>query len=165
MKIPYLKVAFAFLIAGTILLLYDIKGLVDGYNSMKWPSASGVITKSEIETTLIPFKNRYREHYSPLVEFSYQVDDATYTSSRINLGKELGGPKEFLEGYIISYPIGSDVISYYDPENPALAVLEPGIAPITCMYAGTGGLMLVLTSILFGLSFQKRNKTEESTSQ
>jgi len=165
MKTIFLKVAFVFFLAGTILFLYDVKGLINGYLSKTWPSTSGTIITSEISMTLISHYAHYREHYTPLIEYSYTVNNVVYTNNRLDLGKQISGPPQFLGRIINAFPVGSEVIVYYDPEDPMSASIEPGIATSTYLHTGTGSLFLVIAFISFGLSFYIANPAQEISPQ
>jgi hypothetical protein len=60
-----------------------------------------------------------------LVEYEYQVNDQSFRSDRIMIG---GGKSEVeLEGVLNRYPLGAQVIVYYNPADPQQAVLERAI--------------------------------------
>ena len=58
----------------------------------------------------------------PVVQYSYQVGGQTYQGTRIAPGMEVGGSGA---GKVIArYPIGAQVMVFYDPQKPSDAVLE-----------------------------------------
>jgi hypothetical protein len=56
------------------------------------------------------------------VTYTYQVAGQQYQSQRIYFGSEVGGSA--MTGVVKKYPVGAQVPVYYNPENPADAVLE-----------------------------------------
>ena len=58
----------------------------------------------------------------PVVRYSYQVGGQTLQGSRIAPGMEVGGSGA---GKVISrYPLGAQVMVFYNPQNPSDTVLE-----------------------------------------
>jgi hypothetical protein len=161
MKTSLLKIAFVFFFTGTCLFLFDVKGLINGYISTTWPSTSGTIIASEINMTLIPHKGGYRKSHHPLVVYTYTVNDVVYTNNRIDHGKQFGAPPQFLSEIINAFPVGSKVIIYYNPEDPTIASIEPGIATATYLYSGAGVLFLMFALISLGISFYISNPTQK----
>jgi hypothetical protein len=89
-----------------------------------WPSVPGVVSTSEATTTrlmgrgisLVPWAN---------IAYSYEVGGQTYTSGQITLRPpvpDAGG--KTAASLLSAYPLGAEVTVYYDPSDPATAVLE-----------------------------------------
>lgn len=58
----------------------------------------------------------------PVVMYSYQAGGQTHQGNTIAPGPQVGGSGA---GKVVArYPIGSQVVVYYNPQNPAEAVLE-----------------------------------------
>lgn len=85
-----------------------------------WLSAKGTVTSSFIEQRTST-NNRTQVNY-PVVNYSYQVDANIYRGDRIAPGYEIGGSGAIK--VIKKYPIGEQVIVFYNPQNPSEAVLE-----------------------------------------
>jgi hypothetical protein len=59
------------------------------------------------------------------IKYQYQVNGKVYESSRIGFGFKGSGKKETVEAIVERYPIGQEVIVYFDKRNPNFSVLEP----------------------------------------
>ena len=85
----------------------------------QWPSTMGRVNTSHLE----------RRHSSdsgstdyPVVEYSYQVSGQAYQGMKIAPGPEVGGTGA---GKVVGrYPVGAQVMVFYNPQNPSDAVLE-----------------------------------------
>ncbi|MFW5733361.1 MAG: DUF3592 domain-containing protein [Planctomycetota bacterium] len=62
--------------------------------------------------------------YEPFVEYRYTVDGKTYTSHRIDFGDGGAISNRHAVRQIRPYPRGVTVTAFYDPDDPASAVLE-----------------------------------------
>jgi len=86
-----------------------------------WDSTNGKIVTSRVEVT-------GGEHttVSPHIVFEYEVYGQSYSSSQIKAGDLHWASYTSRAAYDIveKYPVGSDVVVYFDPENPALSALE-----------------------------------------
>jgi hypothetical protein len=59
---------------------------------------------------------------SGVVRFLYEVDGRKYESDRVSTGSSSASVRD-----VPNYPMGARVTVYYDPADPELAVLEPGL--------------------------------------
>jgi hypothetical protein len=84
-----------------------------------WPSTMGTVPMSTLEWRRSG--NRGSAAY-PVVQYSYQVNGMMYQGQKIAPGMEAGGTGA---GKVVErYPAGAQVMVFYDPNNPADAVLE-----------------------------------------
>jgi hypothetical protein len=90
-----------------------------------WPTTNGVVTASTVDTH-IPRNPRYDPDYLPRVIFAYAVDGRTYRGERLWPGRAVFGTYNEARRVVERYPRGQPVTVYYDPDDPATAVLEPG---------------------------------------
>jgi hypothetical protein len=84
--------------------------------SSTWPTTPGVVTAAE------RIKLAWRTQ--PRVSFSYDVGGKAYTSSKVSFADVV--PARETEPILSRYPLHHPVVVHYQPEDPALAVLEPG---------------------------------------
>lgn len=94
---------------GIVLTLYFIHVSYTAYKSNFWPKVNGHVTESQ---------NRF-------VLYDYDVNGNTFSAFRIRYGRR--GAGAFDSGLDIRYPLNKQVTVYYDPDNPCIAVLEPGL--------------------------------------
>jgi hypothetical protein len=108
----------AFVIGAVVYVVQFRQGLrADA--SKKWPTASGTVTASAVEKSP-DHKRRYRA----ALHYSYRVAGKEYRSTRVFWGGNEGREKQMLS-VVETYPAGGKVRVYYDPRNPAEAVLDP----------------------------------------
>jgi hypothetical protein len=146
--------AFITLLIGAIGVVLLVAGFVMARTpgkSSHWPTTTGQILASTIN-----YRRRSGSGHSPypLVMYVYQVEGQTYQSQRIYFGGVVGG--SVMTGVIKKYPVGAQVPVYYDPQNPADAVLERSIP--MAKFLGLIGVILMgvaaatyLMPKLFGL--------------
>lgn len=84
-----------------------------------WPSTMGTIQNSFIDWR--SDSDSGRTAY-PVVQYSYQVGAQTYQSRKYAPGPEIGGTGA--DKVVARYPAGAQVMVFYNPQNPAEAVLE-----------------------------------------
>ena len=83
-----------------------------------WPSVSGTVVKSVVETHA-SYKNTT---YTPVVKYSYEVAGKAFTSNHVAPGGVVGG--SLAESLVARFPLGAQVEVFYNPQNPKDAVLE-----------------------------------------
>ncbi len=85
----------------------------------KWPSTMGTVNNSYLE------RRRSSDSGStdyPVVHYSYQVGGQPYQGMKIAPGPDVGGTGA---GKVVTrYPVGAQVMVFYNPQNPSDAVLE-----------------------------------------
>ena len=94
--------------------------------SARWPVADGRVTGGRIEIVEVPRGKSavlYDTEYRPVVAYAYEVAGATCRNDipAIRL-KSRAEAEEVLR----SYPVGTPLRVYYDPEDPGTAVLDSG---------------------------------------
>lgn len=115
-----------------------------------WSSTMGTVSNSYLE------RRRSSKGGSvnyPKVQYSYQVGGQAYQGSKIAPGMEVGGTGA---GRVVErYPVGAQVMVFYDPQNPADAVLERKAHAqwIMWLVLAVTDLMLCGMAIAFGFAF------------
>src|SRR5690625_5070595 len=64
---------------------------------------------------------RYSGHYQYRVRYSYEVAGKRYLSNRVNYSL----PNKNPDAIVARYPVGAEVVVYYDSRRPQLSALEP----------------------------------------
>jgi hypothetical protein len=121
-------------------------------SSANWPTAAGTVTNSEViesENTETDDKGRQTTNteYRVDIRFSYKVDGREFHSSNWKWGwtaiyRDPGKP----QAIVAAHPAGKTVQVFYDPNDPATAVLEPAnrqgtfVQLFVSMVFGLGGL-------------------------
>ena len=86
-----------------------------------WPSTMGTVTFSTVERR----QSSDSTASYPVVNYTYQVMGQMFEGRKIMPGPETGG--SFAHKVVARYPVGAQVMVYYDPNNPSDAVLERGM--------------------------------------
>ena len=129
---------FTFL--GIALLSVGILNIVKGSASNDWPPPRGEILTSEVQSRLETSdsssgsgprrrrKTTTTRGYWAEMKYSYLVEGVSFEGSRVDYGMESRSSKQTRADEIVAlYPVGEEVLVYYDPSAPSEAVLEPGV--------------------------------------
>ena len=115
-----------------------------------WSSTMGTVSNSYLE------RRRSSKGGSvsyPVVQYSYQVGSQAYHGSKIAPGVAVGGTGS---GKVVGrYPVGAQVVVFYDPQNPSDAVLERKAHAqwIMWLVLAIMDLMLCGMAVAFGFAF------------
>jgi hypothetical protein len=97
---------------------------------------------------------RHGVQYEPFVEYHYTVDGETYTSHRIDFGGSGALSRKHAVRQIRPYPREGTVTVFYDPDDPATAVLETRL-PTFYYIASIGMIPFVgVGFVLVGATFR-----------
>ncbi|MHC4588421.1 MAG: DUF3592 domain-containing protein, partial [Planctomycetota bacterium] len=102
-----------------------IYGGVRQARAESFPTVEGRITRSEITT------HRDSEGgttFGADIAFTYRVDGTAYTSDRYRYGEMSSSDSSVASGVVRAHPVGANVRVFYNPRDPADAILMPGIA-------------------------------------
>jgi hypothetical protein len=105
-------------------LVRELLLLRRGIQSQSWPYTEGTILSSRVKQAGQYDSTQYRV----AVRYQYVVDGTTYTSRRRAFGLRYSTGRHDARKVADEYSAGTTVTVYYDPKNPKLAALEPGIA-------------------------------------
>lgn len=96
----------------------------------QWMPVKGRIVDSYLETHEdFDEDHGTQRSYAPHVEYEYEVNGTTYRSTTIQPGtRTFISSRGKAEAEVARYAPGSEVSVFYDPANPAEAVLQPGKA-------------------------------------
>ena len=108
-----------------------------------WSSTTGTVTLSTIDVHKSGTRNSTPY---PVVRYSYQVMGREYEANKIMPGAEIGGSGA--QKVIDHYPVGAQVMVYYDPQNPYEAVLEKKAPAQWVMWL----VLVIINGMLFGLA-------------
>ena len=124
------------LVAGLLFLSLGIMYLVRGISrrqmaarSLQWPVTEGRILSASVKTEMrSDSEGSDMEVYLPEASYSYTVAGKAYQGNVIRFGiEQFGyGVLERAQKHIERYEAGTPVPVHYDPNDSAVAVLEPG---------------------------------------
>lgn len=89
--------------------------------ALNWPSTHGTVTKSRVQVSGGEYTT-----VTPHVEYQYDIGGTMYASTRIRAGDAIMTKTTAESAYDIveRYPVGAEVVVYYNPDNPAESALE-----------------------------------------
>lgn len=126
-------IPLAFMAAGLVMLLIRGGDLWRGYASSSWPATQGVITQAEIVEAE---DSEGDPVYQAAITYRYDVGGRLYSGSAITAMDESTSLRVFADKALARYPAGSEVTVHYQPDDPATAVLEPGLRGGMLIYTG-----------------------------
>lgn len=103
--------------------------------STHWPHTAGHIVKSQVGATSASgsgfgLDGRYHSHSvstdSVDIRYTYVVEGRPRTGERLTYDSAPFERSE-CERIVAQYPVGKGVEVYYDPENPDISLLRPGV--------------------------------------
>jgi energy-coupling factor transporter transmembrane protein EcfT len=156
-KLEKIAGGLLFVVAGIAFACFGYTSYQKGLESKNWPVAKGSVTQSEIEkrteTTGSGTSRRKVVKSYPVVKYTYSVGNRDYQSGRITFGQSKDAHHT-----VARYPKGKNIQVYYNPENPAEAVLEPGgDATLSIVFIGLGAVLLVI-GLVTASKFRKMSK-------
>ncbi len=138
---------------GLILLWIYVNAQMLIIASRNWPSVEGRIESSRVRRlTHSSEGSETTSSYSPEIKYTYSVMGNNYEGNRISFGVPIGSFESSAKQVVARYPHGTTRMIYYDPQNPARAVLERKvynnvtalIVTIACLLIGIGSLVVLL---------------------
>ena len=112
-------IGFVFLILNVvfILILFFMRRRMAVVS--QWPSTMGTVSTSYLERR---YSSDSGSTNYPVVHYSYRVGGQAYQGMKIAPGPDVGGTGA---GKVVDrYPVGAQVMVFYNPQNPSDAVLE-----------------------------------------
>lgn len=113
-----------FIVAGLLALLFGGLDYLESRRMADWPATPGTVRGSEIYTA--EFRGR-GIRYAPAVRitYTYRAGDSVFRGDRVGI-ETVPTEANTAEGQRLldEYPVGAAVTVYYDPDDPATAVLE-----------------------------------------
>ncbi len=100
--------------------------------SASWPGAQGTVVSARV----IERRRRGGPTFRPEIEYDYTVNGTVHRSGRYRVIHNWR-TTSLAEDIVARHPPGSAITVYYDPSNPARAVLSPGGA-----WGDTGAITL-----------------------
>lgn len=143
-----------FIVGGICCLLLSGYFYVQESASLSWPFTHGNITESFMK---IDHSSRGRSSFRPVVVYAYVVNQKKYASSNRGYGI-VAGPQYWASEIVAKYPVGGDVIVFYDSNNPSDAILEVGRGWAWPMTAAAGLLLIIPAIFAHYFLFKKNDK-------
>lgn len=94
-------------------------------DSLNWPSVSGLVTRSNLETTRKRTGNTKTTQHRVEVIYEYVVNDRVYRNDVVRFDQSKLSTKD-KERLVSTHPVGMTVQVFYSPESPGQSVLVRG---------------------------------------
>ena len=136
-----------FVLIGAALLFFGSRSVSHARASSTWPVAEGVITAAEVVRR--SGSGDSGPTYRPDISYDYTVDGVTRHGDRIYFGGAVStSNRGWARGIVERYPVGRQVTVHYSPDDPALAVLEPGMTWVVWMMPGIGAVLFLVGVVM-----------------
>jgi len=149
-----------FVIVGMVVALQGKKRLATAKKSANWPYVEGRVISSEMEIDRDSDSEGTSVTYSAEVMFEYEVAGVVYSANRVSFGQYGSSSPGHARKILNKYPADEAVKVYYDPANPEVSVLEPGVTFSTYLLL-IGGLVFIFFGALFLFIVNKHWSSQE----
>ena len=127
-KIRLQLVAVVMSIACPLGLVWMFGSITRQYASSNWPTAEGVVQGTVVKTWFNAKEGVNK--YFARVNYHYTVDGKSFTSDLTDLGPGMKrASRELALADVAAYRPRAKVSVHYDPANPSIGVIEPGVPP------------------------------------
>jgi hypothetical protein len=154
-------VTYILLAIDVVIMSIGVRNVVRAYGSSRWPQVPGVVAQSEGGTDTV-FNDRevltkrdylqdgYATMYVAHIGFGYTVSGQNYSTDKLHFGQTVSsGDSSEAQLRLFKYPLGSAVTVSYNPANPSIAAVEPGLTPDLFDVPGAAlGLMIPAIMVL-----------------
>jgi hypothetical protein len=124
----------AVLVVTLIVEHFTVGAFLKARETAHWPMAKATITRSE---TLFQPGNDPKA----LIEYTYPVGERSYQSNRLRTRGNTENSRIEVTALVEKYPVGSAVMAFYNPADPAEAFLESGL--------GAGEYIMIISPLVF----------------
>ena len=141
---------FVLILSGTLLAFDGYVGwsVYRQIRAQNYPTTKGVITHSEVTG-----HGGRHSNYSPSLQYKYAVAGKTYSGNRYRFG-DVYAVEGKAHQIIAEHPVGKQVQVYYNPDDPADALLQPGVEGgdlfLATFLLPFNLILLVIASLLAG---------------
>ena len=123
---------------------------MEAARNTEWPQVDGAVTSSQIDVDVQPNSsgNGMTTRYVADVAYRYAVAGQRYSSDQLGFVKVWTGDERDARSVQRRYPVGARVRVSYDPDDPSMAVLQPGVTPSSVVVLGFGIMMSVVALLM-----------------
>ena len=121
---------FLFMAAGLVMVVYAAVTLIRQHSSAGWPATEGHIVDHDVRPATLEHGKRKKSGFAAFAAYAYEVEGRSYESDRYAIGQEHVDKHamslDAKRALRAEYPLKQEVTVYYDPDDPASAVLKAG---------------------------------------
>lgn len=134
-KVLWVGFSSIFVIVGLAVTIFGVLEVLKAQASASWPGAPGIIVASEMSEH---YDSDSGTTYSADIAYTFQVAATSYRGDQIKIGEVSTSDADDARHWLNKYPVGAEVLVYYDPAKPGESVLEPGVHASTFFLPGFG---------------------------
>ncbi|MFN7932643.1 MAG: DUF3592 domain-containing protein [Bryobacteraceae bacterium] len=150
--------ALVFGLAGSSMLWVGGERLWLAHASLGWPTADAEIVYAQQDESTsyedsVHKRGEASTSYATNLVFRYEVSGQTHHSNLRRIGQLAGADEDWADEIAARYPKGKTLKVRYQPGNPQVAVIEPGIGSEAWWLPGAGAAVLLFSLLvaLFGV--------------
>ena len=147
-----------------VIMGVGVRNVLRANRSSRWPQVPGVVVQSESGTETVSndreaftepdyLQDGHAIMYVARIRFGYSVSGQNYSTDQLHVGQTVSsGNSSEAQLRLFKYPLGSAVTVSYNPANPSIAAVEPGLTRDLFYVPGAAlGLMIPAIMILLFL--------------
>ena len=151
-----IAIVLPMLLIGVGIVWYARRSRAQIEASKGWPTVQGIVASSSCQRKLTHAYPADRNEltdanvYFAAVNFTYQVSGRDYQGNRLSFGGKVEGNQDEMNKFVAEYPAGKIIPVYYDPQNPAVALLRPDMTGAATVMLWVG-LVVAALAIALGV--------------
>jgi len=110
------------IIVGSFVAYLGLRDISQARASKRWQSVDGVIVSSDLAVQNDQGSTLYRAD----IQYTYTLNGRAFTGERVHFGDLSTSDRKPVFDILLKYPKDARVVVFYNPEDPAQTVLEPG---------------------------------------
>jgi hypothetical protein len=114
------------IIIGMLFFYCGFRDLHQAKESTTWPTAKGQIRSSSVKT-LPSLSLKHGNSYYAEVMYYFTVNEKRFSGNLVTFGDRRSRNPSQARDIVKMYPDGEAVTVHYNPKNPQVCVLEPGV--------------------------------------
>jgi hypothetical protein len=128
---------FVFIAFSIWAIMTGLRMGMEGWQAKSWPLAKGRMIKSRFSEYRT--KNGIRIARLCLdIDYLYMVNDKIFEGRRYDAGWKCFASEDNIKDIIKRYPTGREIKVYYNPSNPSISMIQPGIPWASFLLCGVG---------------------------
>ncbi len=149
---------YIFLCLGLFAIALGTVKAKEAWQAKSWPVAQGRIIQSKVKEARITNSRIRVARLCLELDYLYLAGDTALEGHRLNAGWQCFASEDRINSLLKKYPSGKAVKVYYNPDNPAQSMLEPGLDWSIYFLWGVG---LITVSLMWPLIRRKKRRRRE----
>ena len=155
-KVGNVVFGILFSLGGIAGIWYGVNTVLRASSMKNWPTAEAIVTQSKVRVQR-PSSGGSSSTIAE-VRYRYKVEGRTYTSDRVTSAQYGSSDSSRAYGQVRTYPVGKEVLAYYNPDDPSYAVLETRWDKIYIIAFAAGAVGLLFGGLILRNAMRKPRK-------